>query len=275
MKYLHSIQPLDKNTIVESQDRPLIISCEGLKDYYAKYNRPNNSVAFRLFKEYLAACFLKLWEFKQPNYCFINVRKEDLPTDLTIPKKCFSVPSFGIEKIEESIDLNKITEELLVKSKRKFKTKEDLLKLAFFDIWLSNEDRHSGNFNILCKYDEKGYDIYPIDHAAIFNHGILNAPIDLLTFDETLINSNLFSKLLIINMLKVKRDREGIRKKYYLYAENCKKNINNILKYVPPEWKIDILDVEEKLIKYILNDTWFDNCWNQYLLYFELLKKVI
>jgi hypothetical protein len=65
--------------------------------------------------------------------------------------------------------------------------KESFLKIGLFDIWMSNEDRHYENFNLLYNLKEKRY--VPIDHAMCFNSGNLDKAPSLIGNNESILTS--------------------------------------------------------------------------------------
>jgi hypothetical protein len=269
LQLLQSIERLDKANIIETQNRPIIVHASDFNFYYCKYHS-HIGAANRLFKEFLIACFLNCWEFNQSPFCLLEVLQDHILYDLTITRRSFDVPCFGLQTIENSFDLNKVTEDILVKAQRKTSIKQDLLKLAFFDIWVGNEDRHVGNYNVLYKYLDNSYVLYPIDHEACFNHQNFERGLISIDYENSLIYSSLFSKLFYNRDFSKKQRLDNLKQSFYLWASSCKQNLNNYLKDIPLGWNIDIAKKEEELSLYLLNDQWFENCWGTYLEFIQL-----
>lgn len=264
MPIFQSIEALDKANIIDTQNRPIIIPASDMNSYYCKYHS-GTGIAHRLFKEYLIACFLDCWQLNHAPFCLIEVLPEHIPGDLTIPRNRFDAPCFGLQKIENVFDLNKVTEDILVNSKNKKALKNDVLKLAFFDIWTCNEDRHINNYNILCRLVDVGYILYPIDHEACFNSGNLERGLFQITYEDSLIYSSFFSKLFKPSDFANKERIKSIRDSFYLCTQNCKENVNAYLQNIPASWNVNLTVKETELNDYLLNGGWFDECWHTFL----------
>lgn len=264
MPILQSIEALDRANIIDTQNKPIIVHASDLNFYYCKYHG-HVGTAHRLFKEYLVASFLQCWGFNQSPFCLLEVLPEHIPVDLTITRRSFDVPCFALQSIEDAGDLNKITEDIIANSRRKTALKEDVLKLAFFDIWTCNEDRHTGNYNILYKLIDNSYLIYPIDHEACFNHQNLERGLALIDYESSLIYSTFFAKLFNPKELKNQERLENMKQRFYLCSKSCNQNVNNYLQDIPNGWHIDIVQKEAELNQYLLNDQWFEDCWNTFL----------
>lgn len=265
MPILQSIESLERGNIIDTQNRPIMVHASDLNFYYCKYHGHVGS-AHRLFKEYLIASFIKTWGFHQPQFNLLKVLPEHIPADLTIPFKCFDVPCFALKLIHDAADLNKISEDVLAGPGYKRMLKDDLLKLAFFDIWTSNEDRHTGNYNMLYKKLSDGsHVIYPIDHEACFNHQNLERGLEQLDYESTLVYSSLFYKLFSVKELKDKEMLEILRQSFYLCSQLCREQLKDVLLEIPFGWSINVAEKEEQLYRYLMNASWFDNCWHTFL----------
>ncbi len=241
MLILQSIEALSKANIIDTQNRPVIVHASDLNFYYCKYHNPVGT-AHKLFKEYLAASFLDSWKFNHSPFSLIKVLQEHIPLDLTIPKNRFDVPCFGLQKIENAFDLNKVTEDILANSKNKKVLKADVLKLAFFDIWTCNEDRHINNYNLLYKLVDGEYILYPIDHEACFNSQNFENGLFQITYEDSLIYSSFFSKLFKTNEFKNVATLENSKQSFYLCAQSCRNNINEYLQNIPAGWSLDLTE---------------------------------
>ncbi|PVD53589.1 hypothetical protein DC498_03465 [Terrimonas sp.] len=192
----------------------------------------------------------------------IQVLPEHIPPDLTIPRNRFEVPCFGLQKLEDVFDLNQVSEDILVGTRNKKVLKADVLKLAFFDIWVANEDRHLNNYNILYKLIGGQYRLYPIDHEACFNSQNLENGLVQITYEDSLIYSSFFSKLFKINEFK---NIENLKQSFYLCTLSCRQNLNQYLQNIPPEWNVNLQGKETELNQFLLTDEWFEECWHTFL----------
>lgn len=264
MPILHSIESLEKGNIKDTQNRPIMVHASDLNFYYCKYHG-HVGTAHRLFKEYLIASFVRCWNFYQPQFHLLQVLPEHILVDLTIPGRCFDVPCFALERIQEAGDLNRITEDIIVRSRKKTALKEYVLKLAFFDIWTSNEDRHTANYNILYKLIDGSFVIYPIDHEACFNHQNLERGLTLIDYESTLVYSTFFYKLFTSKELKSQEMLEKLKQTVYLCSQRCREHTKDALLEIPIGWNINVAQKEEELNRYLLNDQWFEDCWQTFL----------
>ena len=268
MKTLQTIEPLNPETIVLTNERPLIAHCNDFKDYYIKYHKGIGS-ATRLFNEYLIACLLPIWGFNCPNYALVNVLPNHLPDNLGLNKKYFDTPCFGVEKIENCFDLTESNVEILKKSENKKRLKDDIIRLGFFDIFIANEDRHLANLNTLSKLEGSEYLLFPIDHVAIFNQHGFKHELTELTYDESIINSALFSKIVNDRDLPRKLALRRMKESLYLCSQICSNSLNEILKDIPLEWQINTTEIKQKLLDLCFSGEWFEKCWEVFVQYLQ------
>jgi hypothetical protein len=226
--------------------------------------------ATRLFKEGLVASFLPKWGFNSISFAGIQVLPEHIPIDLGIQRNRFNVPCFGLAYLDEAFDLSKLSEDMLLKAKERKEVKAHLLKLAFFDIWLSNEDRHLNNYNILVKRVQNAYKIYPIDHEAAFNHDNLMHDLYVMPFENTLLYSPIFHKLFNNNELTDIHTLANLKKEAYLCVLRCQADLNDFLGVVPGVWDIDIAEKRDYLDRNIFRVEWFEECWREFLNYIQI-----
>lgn len=264
MAILQSIEALEKGNIKETQNKPIMVHASDLNYYYCKYHG-HVGAANKLFKEYLIASFMRCWGFNQAPFSLVQVLPEHIPADLGIVRKSFDVPCFGLQAIEDVADLSKLNEDILANSRRKTALKQDVLKLAFFDIWTGNEDRHTGNYNILYKLVDGSYVLYPIDHEACFNHGNFEHGLTEVTYQDNLIYSTFFSKMFNRKEFQNQERLENLKETFYLCSQSCKENVNDYLQEIPNGWNINTVQKEAELNQHLLNDEWFETCWNTFL----------
>jgi hypothetical protein len=267
LPYLQSIEPLDKANIIVTQNRPIIVHASDQNYYYCKYHN-GHGVAYRLFKEFLVGSFLSFWELNHADVNFIEVLDEHIPIDLGIPKRCFLTPCFGSKKIIDCAELTKFTEDVLLKRKGRQNIKSDILRITFFDLIFTNEDRHLNNYNILYTQINNEYQLYPIDHEACFNQQNFDKEIYCLSYEDTLIYSPIFNKLFSNSEFNDKDRLDQIRDNYYLCYRRSIDNIEAILASVPESWQVNIEDARIKLER-ILTDDWFQECWREFLKYIQ------
>ena len=167
MKKLKSIQPIAKRYATYGSS-PILILGSDLNYWVCKYKDVN-----KLFNELLAYHFACLWHINIPESALIEIdyEKHVLPFEdrQGLVRLFFERECFGSSFLEKAFDIHQF---ILTNADvtRKIKNKEDFLKIALFDIWLSNEDRNQGNYNLLLQSVKGGYMLlYIIDNTDIFN----------------------------------------------------------------------------------------------------------
>lgn len=124
-----------------------------------------------IINELLAVHLLKLWQIDVPEVCILDFGDPRIAEEMKIK---FDISSFhklgyGSRLLSDVIDFNIFMTPVEVKGNY-FRSEEFILsylKIALFDIWVENTDRHKNNFNLLVKEKEKNISIIPIDHVTI------------------------------------------------------------------------------------------------------------
>src|SRR5690606_10943880 len=122
-----------------------------------------------------------------------------------------------------------------------------------------------GNYNLLITYQNNQYEIIPIDHEACFNHQNLERGLVSIDYESNLIYTTLFSKLYKPEEFRNPVLLQELKQSLYLCSQNCKANIKKNLQNIPPDWNFDISVKEQELNQYLLNDAWFEECWQTFL----------
>ena len=263
---------LERHNVIQTNTLPVIVLCDDLNYYYCKHHN-GIGTANRLIREFIVARFLQIWESPVPDFAFVNVSQDHLPPDLGIRYRNFSVPCFGMKKASDAVDINGLVDELSPNMKQKVSCKEELIKLAFFDIWTSNEDRKFNNYNLLLQFNDNEYKFIPIDHEMCFNSGNLDRGLYNITFDESLIATPLFFKL-FKNSDLVEELLVQLKAKYYLYMLTCSENVERILDDIPPEWLMNRNEMLNNLQENLLNDFWFEDCWQTLETFIETFSNI-
>lgn len=259
MKSLQTIEEIHK-IFDTSGSSPVLVTCEDFQDWVCKYDR----FPIYLFNELLAAEFAKIWKIRTPEIALITVKEEHIPKEMMPPlqKNWFQKECFGSLYLENSTEID-LTVLPLFKDRSfrdKIQCKEDFLKIALFDIWLSNEDRHHNNFNLLLdKQSEKNYFFYAIDHVTIFNTSSLRRGIYQITEDESIIKTDL-AKILFSKNTRTKKYITDLLENFYLCTLECKNKLDEILGKVPASWELDLEDIKEKLENSIFTEDWQKSC---------------
>lgn len=252
-----------------SGNQPVLILCNDFNLYVCKYSRLPGRAATKLFHEWIAGCFAKLWDFAVPDFCIITVNPDYVSDHYLLQPAFFRTPCFGSRYDRHLAEIDEFYAGSASQIKRRFKEKIEFLKIALFDIWLANEDRNLNNYNLLIdvKRDNR---FIPIDHDAIFNTGNLDKGLVLLSENETLLGTNFTKSLFSAKELSDQVLLKKIKNEYYLCTQKCENRLKEILRTVPEEWKINIEEYENLLKQNLFAKKWINNCWIYFL---EILQQ--
>lgn len=263
MKHLHTIENIHKifNT---SGSNPLLVSCNDLNYWVCKYDRFH----LNLFNELLAAEFAKIWNIKVPETSLIKVKEEHIPNDMIprLQKYWFDKECFGSLYLENAKEIDQTMFSLFKEKmfRDKVRNKSDFLKIALFDIWLSNEDRNFNNFNLLLNTSsDKISFFYAIDHVNLFNTSSLQYGLCELTEDESIIKTEL-SRILFSRNTNTRQIVNTLIQNFYLCTLECKDNLPEILRKIPPSWNLDLKHLKYELDNSIFRDSWLKKCDNTF-----------
>lgn len=236
--------------------------CDDFDDYICKYPTFSEGIT-GLICEYIGHILLKEWDLLIIDSAFIILDQKHIPSSAKINITDFNRTCFGSKFNRNYQDLiDRLCINMSYTEKRKHAYRYDYLKIALFDIWVANEDRSFNNPNILLDVGN-GYRPIPIDHGAIFNFHSFNQPIHELTYNETIISSN------IVRSLFGARDFndyliDDLRNYFYLCTKNCRENKNEILNNLPPDWSNLKGDISDKLDE-IFKDDWIKSSFSLFL----------
>jgi hypothetical protein len=263
MQTVTSIQTANRQ--YDTGDKPVLVLCSDMHEYVCKYALNGNVT--NLFCEYVAASFLRLWQLPVPDFAFVKI-SHDHVKDFRIPTYCIDKTSFGSKYSKFYQELTHFTDSPdLKKQKAYMDNRDNLLKIALFDIWISNEDRNYNNLNLLLDI-ENNYNFVPIDHGAIFNTRTMDYPMTLLTENECITDIPLVKLLfqrIDFNLAYV----QNMKDYFYLCTLECKKNFNQILELMPPDWSIDIAAASQKFDNELFNANWETQVIDTFLNYID------
>ncbi|WP_232781139.1 HipA family kinase [Capnocytophaga gingivalis] len=228
MKRVKSIQTILKRYDTQGS-RPIEIMGDDNKQWVCKYGDIQ-----KLFNELLAYEFAKLWDICIPESALIEIdydkHVQKFSDKRGLERRFFEKECFGSQLLIDALDVNSSmlgNKEVV----RKIENKDDLLKISLFDIWLSNEDRNCGNYNLLLKTIEggRGYTLfYIIDNTEIFNSSIAYTQgLANITEEDTLLNSEL-AVLLFKKDTQIVKKVDSLLSLFPSLVESCKKELSNI-----------------------------------------------
>lgn len=232
---------------------------DDFNQWVCKYKDEN-----KLFNELLASEFAKLWDIKIPETALVYIGYDDCVLPFSnkkgLERRFFDRECFGSLFLKDTIEIDNtiLNDKTFI---RRIKNKENFLKIALFDIWLSNEDRSSNNYNLLLHGSGGRYVLlYVIDHTEIFNSSMAyydNNTIVEITEYDTVLNST-FAKLLYNNS-EITSHTNYLLGNFHNFVNTCKNNVSSILNQVPKSWNIDLQNYCTK-IDFIFSNKWLEVC---------------
>lgn len=266
MKYLQSITEIKKEHCYDTNgSRPVRVFCNDLNYYVCKY-RTGAGFPFLLFNEYIAARFLQIWNLPVPDFAFVEISREHVNQTL-LPYHFFDLPAFGSRFMGDFTEVDKFFIETPIIRKNNTSGRDSFLKIALFDIWLCNEDRHYDNFNLL--YNLKENLFVPIDHAFCFNSSNLDKEPYLLSDNASILSTPFLNRFFDRTLQTKPNDiRLQIVEEFKFYAGICYDEIDKILNEVPPAWNSDTEFLREQL-QFFFSKQWLKGCIDKFTsLYF-------
>lgn len=153
---------------------PMKFICSDGSMYFVKYRSgkslDKNEINCLVF-EMVCTKLLQQLTIPVPDQALVTIVENSyFPQQLVTNRKYTKdgVIAWGSKEIIHS-DLVKEAE--LIQRKREFNklgNPEDLIRIALFDIWVDNVDRHSDNYNLLTKMENGKLNFITIDHAFTF-----------------------------------------------------------------------------------------------------------
>lgn len=248
--------------------KPILVTCSDLNDYVCKYNAQGGTPN-RLLCEYIGAYMCKLWGVGIPDFAFVKVSIEHIAEEWAIPYRTWEQNCFGVKYNESYVEITRITT-IDGALRKRFPTRHDLLYIALFDLWLSNEDRSESNYNLLHNIADSNK-LVPIDHESIFNFCNISFEIVGIDIFDSIISSTLFHKLFI------RKDLDGglldeIEKKFYIYTQKCEDEVEGILAQIPLDWGVDIESLRLKFQKEIFSAKWKKETFDRFLSFIQQIN---
>lgn len=258
MKRLYSIKSIEK--VFHTGEEPVLVTCNDHNSYICKYTRYSGS-ANKLVCELMGALFAKQWMLNTPETAIVKVKQEHVPYSMS--GSFFSKPILGSLQYSNVVDITPTTIPLINPND---KLCRQVMQIALFDIWLSNEDRNANNANLM--YDMVNDNIIAIDYGCCFNTATFDCPLSLLTESESILCSDLFTHLAgrtpherILQVADILLNVD-----FPSYLHDCKvglviaqwdEDTNTELgcDYIPSAWNIDRTRLINK-IEEVLSDEW-------------------
>ncbi len=241
---VHTITLLEE--IPTDGHSPMKFLCNDDQVYYCKYRSSHSlnkqEIDFLVY-EIICHYLLRKLDIPTPEIALVTILKDSFdPTQLHINKKYAKpgVVCFGSKELTGS---NLVSGLELVNTKyefNKYLNPDDLIRIAFFDLWTANTDRgRNENFNLLTRNHFDGIQINAFDHAFAF-HGqrglrTFNVQWPLETRDN--LARTMYFKSIIHYIPE--QDRVSIAEKIVnCAAEEIESTIDDAFAQLPEEWAI-------------------------------------
>lgn len=237
-----------------------------MNDYICKYH-PAHGFASSLFNEYLAASLLKVWGLTVPDFAFVKVKTEHI-AQIDLPNHLFERLCFGSKYQGAYNEVDKFFISTPYIKKENESGLISFLKIALFDLWLSNEDRHFDNFNLLYNYRSNVF--VPIDHVCCFNGNNLDKVAYPIGDNESLLSTPFLSHFFSRTLQQYRRQiRLKIVKEFKLDINRCHEKLNDILTQTPLDWQPDI-DILRQRLLFLFSEPWISECLTNFNRLFEI-----
>jgi hypothetical protein len=255
MRTITSISPIIKK-YETAGSLPVKIWGDDLEYYICKYPRYGGD--FRLVNEYLGNRFAGLWGIPVPEMVQVIVPREHIPDEMLgggLTYANMEQPLVGFREHEDVVELmDKFSSGISLSDLRKYH-KPTFLTIAMFDLWLSNDDRNINNMNLLISLANDVIHPIAIDHERIFNTGDLARDIYMLSFEDSILYSDLAHRLFKKSATTAQLIDE-ICASLNNNCTACNENIDEIVREIPGEWGVSKDQLIERLHRNIFSDAW-------------------
>ncbi|MCY7292689.1 MAG: hypothetical protein LH615_10980 [Ferruginibacter sp.] len=240
---------------------PMKFICSDGAVYFVKYRSGksfNKNEIHCLVFEMLCTALLKGLHIPVPDDALVIIDENSFAPGQLVTNKRYArhgVIAWGSKEIVHA-DLVKEIEQ--IKHKKEFNKLEnpaDLIRIAIFDVWIDNADRHSGNYNLLLKMEDSRLKIITIDHAFTFGGlkgmNIFN-PTTLPAVNKKLIESQYFQSAIkyFNNEQRIDIATQFLSLIPQLNIENI---VHEVFAEIPAQWEINPT-LEKRIIDFLTSE---------------------
>ena len=235
----HSLAPIVR--VLDSGTKPVHLIADDTQEYVAKHNRGREPCTW-LRNELLAHAYARIWDLPTLEGALMRVDPGHVGGQASTfcQPAYFKHTSFATRYRRDSTEFNQFLDQLTYHESKRFHNRQDLLKIALFDIWLANEDRTPGNPNLLVTADEQGHTIRVMDHEHIFNSNGIERPLSLLTLEDSILTHPALRTLLGKEFNKDTGMATNLVADLVPLAQACEQRTDEILSYLPADWQVDV-----------------------------------
>lgn len=235
---------------------PLLVLTEEYDQYVIKHSK-GHSFPIDILNEFICTFLLEQWMIRTPSSALVHT-EQALITSLNSSNhksRFYKVPSFGSCYNPNTTELSAFG--LVVDTRHDYNRLADPLQffhIALFDVWISNVDRHGGNYNLIVQQNLGKLNFIPIDHAFVFEQ-LSYEHLDPKNYhpisNEHLLDSDIgksIRRFQTINEAFIASEEQY----FYICLEKCNESINVILNWLSGEYMLDI-EVFSPLLAYLFD----------------------
>ena len=264
--HLQSLEVLQRDRVFAGTQRlPVLVRAEDRKYYVTKVQRTPQD--YTVVREWLGAHLLKVWELPVPDFAVIQVQAHHVPVGFhpRLTAYEFSRPAFGSLYLTDVDHVNATFSGAGPYQVGLAHADDALIRLSLFDRWLSNDDRNFNNYNLLYRGSGTQAGFFPIDHEALFGHGVPGQPLSPQTANENLSQTPLFA-----TFVKRKRVRAYVAdpaelRLFHDLVEACESALPSVIEGMPPAWSALCNGLLEGCRETIFAPSWLDKVWKDHL----------
>lgn len=232
--------------VMDTAHRPLLVQAEDGGLYYLKYAKTQ---LYEMQCEWLCHYLLRLWQVPTPDASALLVPPEllpHLPPAAQAAGRWLHRPAFGSRQVVGAVESSDFTQYGTAAELAALSNPDDLLWVALFDAWVSNDDRRASHHNLVLGTDAAAgrgkLRCFAIDHAYTFT----SQPFEALDAAETYFsyNTNLSQAPAARVVLDGWREKWPLlwaseyERGFYLRVQNCQKHFATVCGLLPAPYQL-------------------------------------
>ena len=256
--------------VMDTAHKPLLVLAEDGGLYYLKYAKTQ---LYELKCEWLCHYLLRLWEVATPEVAVLTVPPQlaaQLPAVAQGAARWLKQPAFGSRQVAGA-EVSGFVHYDTATELATLSNPDDLLWVAAFDAWVSNDDRRASHHNMILGTDEAAgrgrQRCFAIDHAYTF----ASLPFEQLDPTETYFsyNANLSqapAAQVVLNQWREKRPllwASEYERDFYLRVEKCRINFAAICALLPAPFQLSTAE-QTNLANFLFDKNRLAQLWAEF-----------
>ncbi|RTL58389.1 MAG: hypothetical protein EKK37_08615 [Sphingobacteriales bacterium] len=212
-----------------------------------------------LVYEIVCSRLLQHFEIPTPEIAIATLNKDSYDVKSLKRNRRKALPGSQCFASKEIIDADLLRDTEIINRKKefnKYSNKQDLIRIALFDLWVDNKDRKEGNYNLLTHLENDRKKIYAFDHAFTFGGleelNIFNPNSEVSPYKKLI--TSIFFKSFVKHLTKA--ERLYIVKEFVSRIKDSEPEIKDIIedvfKQIPAEWQVQA-GLKERIIGFLLS----------------------